>query len=163
MVVWWMIKRVLLHVHHVLDPLVMVFEVVVCDRPGFVTAACTVLFEPLRVFPNENVGVDERTTTQAAGDDCSRPLERPDIEHPIETLTRAPKVSPHIIRRAWKGIGWVRLATLQQADPPSRFCQSVRHHRPAEARANDDRVKMFVVHGAVPFSMISGGRFFVRP
>ncbi len=59
LVVGWMIERILLHVHHLFDALVVRFELFVSNGPQIVTTVWSILLEPARIFAQMYVGVDQ--------------------------------------------------------------------------------------------------------
>src|SRR6185369_10404628 len=138
-------------VEHLLDAAVMLLEIVVSDGPGFVRAVGLVFLEPRRIFANVNVGVDQRTTAETAGNERARPFEGPDVEHAVKARARVPEIFAEIVRRARERVRWVRFAALQQTNSQSGFGQSIGHHRAAETRTDYDCVKL-VAHFLWPLS-----------
>src|SRR5205823_11536153 len=96
--------------------------------------------EPLLIFAQQNVGVDERAATESAGDQSFHPAERPDVEHAVKALVRIPEILLQAVWRAGKRIRRVRLSALEHADAHPGFGQPIRHHGAAESRADDDGV-----------------------
>src|ERR1700674_5339847 len=60
------VERILLGPEHLLGAAVMQRQVVVCHWPRFALAPRHVVDEPILVLANEDVGVDEGTTPEAA-------------------------------------------------------------------------------------------------
>src|SRR6185503_8305838 len=86
--------------------------------------------------------IDQRPTAEAARYDHIDALKRPDIEQPVDAFAGVPEVGSHMVWAARKRAGRVDLAALEQADAPASLGKPVGHRRPAEARADDHRVKM---------------------
>src|SRR5215203_387048 len=141
-----MMAWVFLNVHHLLDCVVMRVEVCARPRPFSVAAIRYVFLKPLFVLANENVRVDERTSTEAAGNECPRPFERPDVVHPVHALTGVPEVPAQIVRGARERIRRVRLPSLEETDPEARLREPIRHYRPAESGTDDDRIEVRFAH-----------------
>src|SRR5688500_3319442 len=121
-------------------------EVRARHRPYFVAAIRKVLLEPLFVLATENVRVDERTSTEAARDERPRPLERPDVVHPVHALAGVPEVPAKIVRGARERVRWICLSPLKDTDPETRLREPIRHHRPAEPGTDDDRIEVRFAH-----------------
>jgi hypothetical protein len=147
------LRRVLVGVRcgaeHLLDPVVVRIEVTAADRPVLVPPAGQWRFvdKPLLVLAQQDVGVDQRPASEAAGDDSLQSAERPDVEQSVQTLAGVPEVAGHACGRPGEVAGRVRFAALQNHDGQTTVGELVCGDRAAEARADHDDVDFAVDSG----------------
>ena len=133
---------------HALDLVVVRLEIGVGDRPVLVPAARLgrSLGEPALVLAQQDVGVDQRSAAEAAGDHRLDVAERPDVEEPVRTLARVPHVGRQLSGATGERPRRIGLAPLQQAHAPAALGQPVGADRTAEAGTHDDGVEMGIRH-----------------
>ena len=147
-----LVERVLLHVHHPLDALVVRVEVCARDRPVLVAVlpaavAGLLAHEPLLVLAQQHVRVDQRAAAEAARGDRVDVVEAPHVEHAVQARARVPELRLHAQRRAREGVRRKRLAALEQADAVAGLSQAVGGDGSPEAGSDDERVEVLCSGG----------------
>src|SRR5262249_35248671 len=102
------------------------------------------VYEPVVVFTDEDVGVNDRAAAEAAGDECLEVAEVPDVEHSVEPVVGVPEVLSEFLRAARKRPWRVAAAPFEQADAESGFRQPIGADGTAEAGTDNDSFEVHV-------------------
>lgn len=109
---------------------------------------CAVDFihEPSLILSKEDVGIDDRAAAERAGYEPFHPLERPEVEYPVESLARIPESPFHSMGSPRKRARRIRAPPFQKADPLLPGGKAIRDDRSAEARSDNHCFEVFRIH-----------------
>jgi hypothetical protein len=79
---------------------------------GPVLSVGSILNEPLFVFAKQDIGINERTAADSAGQHGTERFERQNLKKAEQSLVWAPEVPRHKMWAAREGTGWIKFPSF---------------------------------------------------